>query len=95
MFDWKTQLYLVNNPSNPFYKTDSSALIERGQFAQNNVIYESGKFDFKDEFQGSFVEWMLYETEKLHGEVPSPLYPPSFFVYTPFILLSIMSPSTN
>jgi len=45
------------------------ALIERAQFAQDMPIYLPGQFDFQDNFQGSFVEWMLYETEKLHAKV--------------------------
>ncbi|KXS22100.1 chorismate mutase [Gonapodya prolifera JEL478] len=44
------------------------ALIERAQFAHNAIIYEPGKFDFKD-FGGSFMEWVLRETEVVHAKV--------------------------
>ncbi|KAJ3339677.1 hypothetical protein HDU93_007903 [Gonapodya sp. JEL0774] len=44
------------------------ALIERAQFAHNPIVYEPGKFDFKG-FGGSFMEWVLRETEVVHAKV--------------------------
>lgn len=46
------------------------ALIERAQFARNDRIYD--RDGFKDllhtqDFQGSWLEWFLLETERMHG----------------------------
>ncbi|KAH6562605.1 hypothetical protein BASA60_011066 [Batrachochytrium salamandrivorans] len=38
------------------------ALIERAQFASNDEIYQSKKFEFKD-FDGSFLDYFLHEIE--------------------------------
>jgi hypothetical protein len=46
----------------------SPALIERAQFAQNTAIYEKKNSTLTGDFEGSFMEWMLRETEVLHGE---------------------------
>ena len=50
--------------------TDSfwlSVLIERAQFAYNKKIYEAGAFKDEIDFEGSWLEWFLYETETFHG----------------------------
>lgn len=48
-------------------------LIERAQFAHNPRIYESGTSGVKElkgiaEFEGSWLDWFLKETEAFHGE---------------------------
>jgi hypothetical protein len=45
------------------------SLIERAQFAHNPKIYERGVFkELKDiQFNGSWLEWFLKETEIFHG----------------------------
>ncbi|KAJ3273821.1 chorismate mutase aro7, partial [Blyttiomyces sp. JEL0837] len=44
------------------------ALIERASFAQNKIIYEEGKFEFKD-FNGSFLDFFMHEMESVHAKV--------------------------
>ncbi|KAI9019806.1 chorismate mutase [Hyaloraphidium curvatum] len=45
------------------------ALIERAQFAHNAKIYEPKDFDLEgQDFDGSFMEWMLRETEVIHAK---------------------------
>lgn len=48
-------------------------LIERAQFAHNPKIYQKGAFDeLKEiEFNGSWLEWFLQETEAFHGQLKS------------------------
>lgn len=45
-------------------------LIERAQFAHNPRIYQRGAFPelVNIDFQGSWVEWFIKETESFHGE---------------------------
>ncbi|KEI37315.1 uncharacterized protein L969DRAFT_105113 [Mixia osmundae IAM 14324] len=50
------------------------ALIERAQFARNPKIYEKGAFkqylgQGDASFNGSWLDWMLKETEKIHAKV--------------------------
>ncbi|KAH6570683.1 hypothetical protein BASA50_002817 [Batrachochytrium salamandrivorans] len=69
------------------------ALIERAQFASNDEIYQSKKFEFKD-FDGSFLDYFLHEIEGAHAKVrrytspeehpftsplPDPILPPTVF----------------
>jgi len=42
-------------------------LIERAQFALNKRIYEAGAFKADMGFEGSWLEWFLFETESFHG----------------------------
>lgn len=66
------------------------ALIERAQFRLNHVVYERGAFDLPN-FEGSFSDFLLWETEKSHAlvrrytspdehpffdELPPPILPP-------------------
>lgn len=44
------------------------SLLERAQYAYNADTYDHGAF-FKDGFNGSLVEYMVLETEKLHAQV--------------------------
>ncbi|KAI9183317.1 chorismate mutase aro7 [Blastocladiella emersonii ATCC 22665] len=46
-------------------------LIERAQFSRNDQIYVQGafKFDGAPEYAGSFLDWFLHETEKIHARV--------------------------
>jgi hypothetical protein len=44
-------------------------LIERAQFAHNKKIYESGAFKDQLTWEGSWLEWFLFETESFHGEL--------------------------
>ena len=46
-------------------------LIERAQFAKNARMYEPGAFKElkeREQWDGSWVEWFLRETEAAHGE---------------------------
>ncbi|CAG8458522.1 6492_t:CDS:2 [Paraglomus occultum] len=69
------------------------ALIERSQFAHNDIIYKPGayKYEGNEEFSGSFLEYFLWEIEKVHakarryqspdeypfmGPLPDPIIPP-------------------
>ena len=44
------------------------SLVERAQFLQNNKIYKKNEFSIPN-FNGSFVEYLLYGTEALHATV--------------------------
>ncbi|WWD20797.1 chorismate mutase [Kwoniella shandongensis] len=43
-------------------------LIERAQFAFNHKIYEAGAFKDEIGFEGSWLEWFLFETESFHAK---------------------------
>ncbi|KAK4688571.1 chorismate mutase, partial [Tremellales sp. Uapishka_1] len=43
------------------------SLIERAQFGYNEKIYEKGAFKEVLGFEGSWLEWFLFETECFHG----------------------------
>lgn len=48
------------------------ALIERAQFAHNPRLYDRGGFAdvlHDDKFHGSWLEWMLRETEAMHAKI--------------------------
>lgn len=66
------------------------ALIERAQFKQNRIIYQKNGIAIQD-FDGSFCDYLLFETEKIHARVrrytspdehpfspslPAPILPP-------------------
>lgn len=66
------------------------ALIERAQFKHNPIVYQPNAFELPD-FDGSFSDYLLWETEKVHAkvrrytsqdehpffaELPSPILPP-------------------
>lgn len=57
-------------------KRNKIALIERAQFAHNHSIYIPGALDFNNMTgKRSFLEYFLWETEKMHGKnssSPSP-----------------------
>ena len=44
------------------------SLVERAQFLQNNKIYKKNEFSIPN-FNGSFVEYLLFGTEALHSKV--------------------------
>ncbi|MCH2176784.1 MAG: chorismate mutase [Lentisphaeria bacterium] len=44
------------------------ALIERAQFKRNEPVYQDGAIPIEG-FEGSFCEFLLYETEKVHARV--------------------------
>lgn len=44
------------------------SLLERAQYCYNNDTYDPDAFSF-DGFQGSLVEFMVKETEKIHAQV--------------------------
>lgn len=44
------------------------SLLERAQYCYNADTYDSNAFDM-DGFEGSLVEFMVRETEKLHAQV--------------------------
>ncbi|RSH81106.1 chorismate mutase aro7 [Apiotrichum porosum] len=43
-------------------------LIERGQFAYNKRIYETGAFKSQIGWEGSWLEWFLFEIESFHAK---------------------------
>ncbi|RIB09189.1 chorismate mutase [Gigaspora rosea] len=47
------------------------ALIERAQFSYNEPVYKAGLYKYKgcEDFEGSFLEYFLQESEKLHAKV--------------------------
>ncbi|CAG8629308.1 10154_t:CDS:2, partial [Cetraspora pellucida] len=47
------------------------ALIERAQFSHNKLVYEPGKYKYKDceDFEGSFLEYFLRESERVHAKM--------------------------
>lgn len=78
--DWKTLSSLVSSFRPLFllmtltFLTGLVALIERAQFALNKCIYNPGTLEFKGATgDKSFLEYFLWETEKVHGK----LHPPS------------------
>ncbi|KAI9202240.1 chorismate mutase [Polychytrium aggregatum] len=69
------------------------ALVERSLFSQNTIIYKHKGFEFSD-YDGSFLEYFLHETECVHAKVrrytspdeypftanlPEPILPPLAF----------------
>lgn len=55
--------------------TTFSALIERAQFAFNKCIYTPGALEFKGATgERSFLEYFLWETEKVHGKSSDTIY---------------------
>lgn len=51
-----------------------TALIERAQFAFNRSIYTPGALEFKGATgERSFLEYFLWETEKVHGKLKKTL----------------------
>jgi hypothetical protein len=54
----------------PVYRFESPDLIERAQFALNPKIYKKGEFKelYKLDFDGSWLEWFLFEIECFHGQ---------------------------
>jgi hypothetical protein len=49
---------------------DMADLIERAQFALNAKIYRPGEFEELEKlgFEGSWLQWFLFEIECFHGE---------------------------
>jgi hypothetical protein len=49
---------------------DVADLIERAQFALNAKIYRPGEFEELEKlgFEGSWLQWFLFEIECFHGE---------------------------
>jgi hypothetical protein len=49
---------------------DLADLIERAQFALNAKIYRPGEFEELEKlgFEGSWLQWFLFEIECFHGE---------------------------
>jgi hypothetical protein len=66
------------------------SLIERAQFAHNPKIYEHGVFkELKAlEFEGSWLEWFLKETEAFHGAQRLFLWPQNHHLTDPFPFLT-------
>jgi hypothetical protein len=58
---------------------DLADLIERAQFALNAKIYRPGEFEELEKlgFEGSWLQWFLFEIECFHGE-SSLAFPLSF-----------------
>lgn len=47
----------------------TAVLIERAQFAQNKKIYDPAGFKGEIDFEGSWLDWFLFETESFHGKL--------------------------
>nr|ODN83899.1 chorismate mutase [Cryptococcus depauperatus CBS 7841] len=58
-------------------------LIERAQFAYNKRIYERGAFQSELNFNGSWLEWFMYETECFHGKLSNFVCSPDEHPFTP------------
>ncbi|KAL6551589.1 Chorismate mutase 1-like protein [Orobanche gracilis] len=90
----ETQSYTLDGIRNSLIRQEDSIifnLVERSQFCYNAETYDPNAFAM-DGFHGSLVEYMVRETEKLHGKVgryncpdehpffrddrPEPLLPP-------------------
>ncbi|KAK6129211.1 hypothetical protein DH2020_037041 [Rehmannia glutinosa] len=90
----ETQSYTLDGIRNSLIRQEDSiifSLVERAQFCYNEETYDPNAFAM-DGFHGSLVEYMVKETEKLHGKVgrykspdehpffpndlPEPLLPP-------------------
>ena len=56
-------------PSSPLLSTLAD-LIERAQFAKNQIMYTPGGFEeLKDKgFEGTWLDWFLREIETFHGK---------------------------
>ncbi|GFP91767.1 chorismate mutase 1 chloroplastic [Phtheirospermum japonicum] len=70
----ETQSYTLDGIRNSLIRQEDSiifSLVERSQFCYNEETYDPNVFAM-DGFQGSLVEYMVKETEKLHGKVLHP-----------------------
>ncbi|PIM98013.1 Chorismate mutase [Handroanthus impetiginosus] len=67
----ETQSYTLDGIRNSLIRQEDSiifSLVERAQFCYNDPTYDPNAFAM-DGFRGSLVEYMVKETEKLHGKV--------------------------
>ncbi|KAL7421463.1 chorismate mutase aro7 [Cryptotrichosporon argae] len=64
------------------------SLIERAQFALNKRIYEAGAFKAETGFDGSWLEWFLFEIESFHAKARRYTSPDEH----PFTPLSLLPP---
>ncbi|KAL6553034.1 Chorismate mutase 1-like protein [Orobanche gracilis] len=67
----ETQSYTLDGIRNSLIRQEDSiifTLVERAQFCYNAETYDPNAFAM-DGFHGSLVEYMVRETEKLHGKV--------------------------
>ncbi|KAL3629407.1 Chorismate mutase 1-like protein [Castilleja foliolosa] len=67
----ETQSYTLDGIRNSLIRQEDSiifSLVERSQFCYNEETYDPDVFAM-DGFHGSLVEYMVKETEKLHGKV--------------------------
>lgn len=46
----------------------TAVLIERAQFALNKKIYDPQGFKDQIDFEGSWLDWFLFETESFHAK---------------------------
>lgn len=46
----------------------TTVLIERAQFALNKKIYDPQGFKDQIDFEGSWLDWFLFETESFHAK---------------------------
>ncbi|ODO05894.1 chorismate mutase [Cryptococcus amylolentus CBS 6273] len=52
----------------PMLTFATTVLIERAQFAYNKRIYEPGGFKDEINFEGSWLDWFLFEIESFHAK---------------------------
>jgi chorismate mutase len=60
----------LGHTSTSYVDVDLTDLIERAQFALNAKIYRPGEFEELEKlgFEGSWLQWFLFEIECFHGE---------------------------
>ncbi|TXT13034.1 hypothetical protein VHUM_01435 [Vanrija humicola] len=65
------QILHINNIRDQLIRLEDTIiflLIERAQFAQNKRIYEPGAFKDQISWDGSWLEWFLFEIESFHAK---------------------------
>ncbi|KAL1412632.1 chorismate mutase aro7 [Vanrija albida] len=65
------QILHINNIRDQLIRLEDTIiflLIERAQFAQNKRIYEPGAFKDQIQWDGSWLEWFLFEIESFHAK---------------------------
>lgn len=72
----------LGHTSTSYVDVDLTDLIERAQFALNAKIYRPGEFEELEKlgFEGSWLQWFLFEIECFHGE-SSALFFLLFFLF--------------
>lgn len=67
----ESEIYTLDGIRSSLIRQEDSiifSLVERAQYCYNEDTYDPKAF-FMDGFQGSLVEFMVQETEKIHAKV--------------------------